>query len=130
MAGRTRTGPTGGGNGGGSGGGGGGGEGDPGRPDTDHCNLNFITPLQGPDPAVVAILTPGAQLDVEVQPGTPFSRVVCRVPGTGQIAGSLAAANELIDLIACWSEGHRYRGEVVGTQTPPMIRVYRSQRPH
>lgn len=127
MAGRQRTPPTGGG--GGSGGGGGGGGHDPGRPDVDHCNLHFTTPLQGPDPAVVSTLAPGAQLEVEVQAGTPFSRVVCRVPATGQIAGSLAAANELVDLIACWSDGHRYRGEVVGNQTPPMIRVYRSQRP-
>jgi hypothetical protein len=131
MAGRTRTGPTGGGNGGGGNGPGpgDGGPRDPGYPDPDRCNLNFTTPLQGPDPAVVATLAPGAELDVEVQPGTPFSRVVCRVPATGQIAGSLAAANELVDLMACWSEGHRYRGQVVGAQSPPLVRVYRTQRP-
>jgi hypothetical protein len=77
----------------------------------------------------VATLSPGAEVDVEVQPGAPFPRVICRVPATGQIAGSLAAANELVDLIACWSDGHRYRGQVVGAQSPPLIRVYRSKRP-
>lgn len=129
MAGRTRSGPTGGGNGGGGGGGQTGGGGDGGTPDTDRCALHFTTPLQGPDPTVVAGLTEGSILDVEVQPGSPYPRVICRVPGTGQIAGSLAAAQELIELIACWNDGHRYRGTVAGPQSPPMIRVFRSQRP-
>ena len=129
MAGRTRNGPTGGGNGGGGGGGGGqAGRDGGGTPDTDRCALHFTTPLQGPDPAVVAGLTEGSILDVEVQPGSPYPRVVCRVPGTGQIAGSLAAAQELIELIACWNDGHRYRGTVVGPQSPPIIRVFRSRR--
>ena len=124
MAGRTRTEPIGDGNGGrGSGGN------DDRHPDSDRCNLSFTTPLQAPDPAVVAILVPGAELDIEVQAGTPYSRVVCKIPATGQIAGSLAAANELVDLITCWSNGHRYRGQVVDEQRPPMIRVYRTQRP-
>lgn len=128
MAGRTRSGSTGGGtSGGGQTGAGGGGGG--GTPDVDRCALNFTTPLQGPDPAVVATLTEGSELDVEVQAGSPYPRVVCKVPGTGQIAGSLAAAQELADLIACWADGHRYRGTVVGPQSPPMIRVFRSGRP-
>lgn len=130
MAGRTLSGPTGGGTGGGSGsgqssGGGGGGS----THDVDRCALHFTTPLQGPDPAVVASLTEGAELEIEVQAGSPYPRVVCKVPGTGQIAGSLAAAQELADLIACWTNGHRYRGTVVGPQSPPMIRVFRSRRP-
>lgn len=124
MAGRTRTGHTGGGRDGPVGG-----DGGPRDPDPDLCNLHFTTPLQGADPAVVATLGPGAEVDVEVQPGEPFARVICRVPATGQISGSLAAANELVDLIACWSDGHRYRGQVVGAQSPPLIRVYRSKRP-
>lgn len=130
MAGRTRNGSTGGGTGGGGSGGqtGGGGQGG-GTPDVDRCALHFTTPLQGPDPAVVAGLTEGTELDVEVQAGSPYPRVVCKVPGTGQIAGSLAAAQELADLIACWADGHRYRGTVIGPQSPPMIRVFRSRRP-
>ena len=123
MAGRTRTGgPT---SGGGGGDGLGGADGGTGYPDRDQCNLHFTTPLQGADPAVVATLGQGS----EVQPGNPFPRVICRVPATGEIAGSLAAADELVDLIACWSDGHRYRGQVAGAQRPPLIRVYRSKRP-
>lgn len=126
MAGRTRIVPTGGGSGAV---GGDGGPRDPGDPEADQCNLHFTTPLQGSDPIVVATLNPGAEVDVEVQSGAPFPSVICRVPATGQIAGSLAGADELIELIACSADGHRYRGQVVGAQSPPLIRVYRSQRP-
>ncbi|MDR6954905.1 hypothetical protein J2X65_004281 [Ancylobacter sp. 3268] len=130
MAGRTRKVPTGGGGGGGDDPvGGDGSPRDPGNPQADQCNLYFTTPLQGADPAVVATLTPGAEVNVEVQPGAPFPSVICRVRATGQIAGSLAGADELIELIACSADGHRYRGQVVGAQSPPLIRVYRSQRP-
>jgi hypothetical protein len=129
VAGRTRIGPTGGATAsqssakaksGGDGGG---------QPDGDGCDLHFTTPLQGPNAAVVATLAPGDELEIEVRPGSPYPSILCKVPATGQVAGSLGAANEVPDLIACSDRGNKYRGQVVGSNNPPLIRVFRAQRP-
>lgn len=129
MAGRTRTEPTGGttasqssakAKGGGDGGG---------QLDSDECNLHFTTPLQGPNAAVVATLAPGDELEIEVRPGSPYPSILCKVPATGQVVGSIGAANEVPDLLACVERGNTYRGQVVGSNIPPLIRVFRAQRP-
>lgn len=95
----------------------------------DLCNLSFTTPLNGPDPAVVATLKDGDVLRVDVRAGTPYPSVVCVVPLTGKVAGSLATAMEVADLIECHGKGHRYSARVSGSGQPPLVQVYRTGLP-
>jgi hypothetical protein len=104
--------------GGGSGGGG-----------ADKCALSFSTPLNSPDLAVVKALKDGDKLRVEVRKGSPYPSVVCVVPSTGKVAGSLATATELPELIECHAEGNRYEARVMGSKKPPIVRVYRISKP-
>jgi len=129
MAGRTPpTSTTGIGDGGSAGGAVGGGGAAGGKPG-DLCNLSFTTPLNGPDPAVVATLKDGDVLRVDVRAGTPYPSVVCVVPLTGKVAGSLATAMEVADLIECHGKGHRYSARVSGSGQPPLVQVYRTRLP-
>jgi len=95
----------------------------------DLCNLSFTTPLNGPDPAVVATINVGDVLRVDVRPGAPYPSVVCVVPTTGQVAGSLATAMEVADLVECHAKGHRYAARVTGSSKPPLVQVYRTGLP-
>lgn len=106
------------------GGGGGGGDGG-----LDTCALSFTTPLNSPDAAVVGTLKDGDKLQVDVRKGTPFPSVVCIVPSTGKVAGALATATEIPDLIDCHAAGNRYEAKVVGSKKPPVVRVYRISKP-
>lgn len=95
----------------------------------DLCNLSFATPLNGPDPAVVGTLNDGDVLRVDVRPGAPYPSVVCVVPQTGKVAGSLATAMEVADLIECHGKGHRFSARVTGSGQPPLVQVYRTGLP-
>jgi hypothetical protein len=107
-----------------SGGGGGGG-----TAGADKCDLSFTTPLNGPDPDVVKSLKDGDTLRIEIRKGSPYPSVVCIVPATGKVAGSLATATEIPDLIDCHASGNRYEAKVMGTKRPPIVRVYRTSTP-
>ena len=97
--------------------------------DDDPCDFSFTTPLNGPVAAVVKSLKDGDKLRVEVRTGSPFPSVVCVVPATGKVAGSLATATEIPDLIDCHASGHRYEARVMGAKQPPVVRVYRITKP-
>lgn len=95
----------------------------------DACAISFTTPLNGPDPAVVKSLKDGDILRVEVKPGKTYPSVVCIVPETEAIAGSLATAVDIPTLIDCIGKGNQYRAKVTGASKPPLVYVWRIRKP-
>jgi hypothetical protein len=89
---------------GGTGAGGGGGG------DDDPCNIVEIVPLNSPQPAVVATLSVGGVLDVNLNKQGP--NPVLEVLANGQRAGALTHRNH-VRIIACIDAGRAYRAVVV-----------------
>jgi hypothetical protein len=86
-----------------SGGGGGAGGG------TDKCAIYETAVLASPVPAVIATLSVGDILAVDLET-SPRDRVVVRTNG-GQVAGAITSIR-LVDIIECIGEGFSYQAEV------------------
>ncbi len=82
-------------------GGSGGGSGDGG---TECDALQFTDVLSSPDPAVIATLVVGQELDVQAN-----GQVVSAIAPAGR-AGTLL--NQMIRMIECLEEGHAFKAEV------------------
>ncbi len=92
----------------------------------DACALSFETPLNGPDPEVIKTLKKGDILDVEVRKGGKYPSVVCVVPKTKEVAGSLATASQVAVLIECIGQGNKYSAKIANSSKPPIVTVYRT----
>ena len=102
---------------GGMGGSGGGGE-----PSPDCASLVVETTLNSPDDAVVASLTKGDRLTVEIHvDGIGASSLVAK-NSAGQIAGSLTPPS-LIIILKCIQNGFRYVAIVLNDVTGGVVRV-------
>ena len=77
----------------------------------DPCNIKIATNLQGARASVLSGLKVGVKLSVALRQER-FVSVVCEVPWTGDIAGSLAAVEGLAQLIDCIKAGHVYEATV------------------
>jgi hypothetical protein len=105
-------------------GGGGGGYGPSRSPD--DCNIVEETPLNSVQAVSAALLTVGAQLDVEVVPQNGRSVLAARFPPGvhgAAIVGSLTPPC-LADLLQCIDSGRSYVADVLSIQQPgALIRV-------
>ncbi len=101
---------SGGGSGGGGAGGGSGGGGSGGDGGDDRCNIVETVPLNSPQPPVIATLSEGDVLDINLDTSGP--RPVLEVLASGRRAGALTHRNH-VRIINCINEGRTYRAVVV-----------------
>ena len=80
---------------------------------SEPCNIHFQTNLFSPVAAVVASLKVGDALDIELYTQGQSTSVAALTVNTRQVAGTLAGARQLGDLVACLRQGHQYQGEIV-----------------
>lgn len=90
-----------------SGSGGGGGYNPP--KTVDCATLSITTSLASPDPAVIAGLSPGDILDIQL---IPPAGPVRAITSTGLVAGAIAPS-DLATLVQCISDGYNYVGRVI-----------------
>jgi len=89
----------------------------------DECSsLDVVTPLNSPNPAVLATLVPGVVLsvDIEVKPNNVRSLVA--KDSTGRIAGSLTPPS-LITIISCIEKGFKYGATVLKAASGGIVPV-------
>jgi hypothetical protein len=89
-----------------------GGSGSPAGPQN-LCAQDFQAPLTGVRAATLTKYTVTSDLDVGLAREGEFVTVVCRVPGTDQVVGSLAAFRGVRELIRCLEQGFEYAARVV-----------------
>lgn len=93
-----------------------------------RCEQDFRAPLTGIRAAVLTRYPGLGDLDVGLATEGEFVTVVCRVPGTDQVVGSLAAFRGVRELIRCLEEGFEYIGSVVSlSATQVEVHVRRKQ---
>jgi len=80
---------------------------------SDPCDIRFQTNLFSPIPAVVSSLKVGDVLDIELYKQGEATSVAALTQTTRQVAGTLAGARQLGDLVACLRQDHQYQGEIV-----------------
>ena|SRR5689334_18100497 len=79
-----------------------------GREAPDPCDIALEADLASVKKDVLSRVTVGDSLEVAIVAAGAYQSVVCRVPGIGEILGSLAAVPKLTDLISCIAQGHKY----------------------
>jgi len=79
---------------------------------SDPCDITITTVLQGPKPSALASLKVGASLNVQLHGTGSATSVVCSVPGSNAIAGSLAFHGIAV-LISCIRNGNSYNAEII-----------------
>ena len=92
---------------------------EPGNP----CEQDFRAPLTAVRAATVAKYTLAGDLDVGLAKEGEFVTVVCRVPGTNEVVGSLAAFRGVRELIRCLEQGFEYLARVV-THSATQVEVH------
>lgn len=80
---------------------------------SEPCNIHFQTNLFSPIAAVVASLNVGNALDIELYTQGQSTSVAALTVNSKQVAGTLAGARQLGDLVVCLRQGHKYQGEIV-----------------
>lgn len=82
----------------------------------DKCDLRFQTDLFGPQPAVVASLSPGDQLTIQlVTQGQ--SSAVAALTAAGQVAGTITGIQQLGTLVDCLTD-NSYSAQVLAINGP------------
>lgn len=97
------------GSGGGSGGGAGGGVIDD---EVDVCSLSFDAPLQSVQHPAITKVSKGDVLPVDLRGTGAKASVVCVLPGTQDVVGSLTTQG-IARLIQCIEQGNRYVAKVI-----------------
>ena len=83
-----------------------------GKNSSDDCDLDFAVDLSAVNLQVVRTLAVGAVFGVDLMPIGKLEAVVCR-RAAGDVVGTLAAFEGLVNLIDCLRRGNHYSAGVV-----------------
>jgi hypothetical protein len=79
----------------------------------DRCDIRFRTDLFSPVAIVASSLKVGDYLDIVLRTEGVVTSVAAVTQADQKVAGTLAGARQIGDLVACLQQGHRYEGKIV-----------------
>jgi hypothetical protein len=92
-----------------------------------ECQQDFEAPLIGLKAEALVKCMPGSSLNVELIQQGEFVTVVCRIPASDEIVGSLAAFRGIRELIQCLEKGFEYVAKITAL-SPTQVDVHVRRR--